>query len=235
MKATISYFIKSCILDSTTTNDTCPILMQEICDKFLIDNSIKIYIINKDIGIECIARLLFFWDNIFLFDKFQNLLKPLYMQFESDLIEQSCLNYSKIKSENYIKMFTKIYGKKDVFKINKRRDIIEQKVKYGNIYLYIKKLCINIDRACALYYNNYTINKPQPEIWILNQTEMRNIYKTEFINHSDKDPEQKYMKWMYDNFPENMDKHIKNYDKLGLPPDICEIYYDLSTIKTHHI
>ena len=98
MKATISYFIKSCILDSTTTNDTCPILMQEICDKFLIDNSIKIYIINKDIGIECIARLLFFWDNIFLFDKFQNLLKPLYMQFESDLMPLSGIDLKEYLS-----------------------------------------------------------------------------------------------------------------------------------------
>ena len=92
-----------------------------------------------------------------------------------------------------------------------------------------------MNRADVLYYNNHTIDQPYPELWLIRQTEMRKTYKLRFINGCDKNPEQKYMKWMYDNFPENMDKHIKNYNKLKIPPDICEIFYDLSTTQTHHI
>ena len=158
----------------------------------------------------------------------------MYLKFDKKLIEQQCKEHLKFQSENYINQFKYTYGAKNTHKIHNRFSEIITKM--NNIYPYIKKLCENMNRAHNLYYNNNNISdKPIPELWLLKQTEMRDIYEKQYINACDKNPEQKYMKWMYDNFPENMDKHIKNYDNFGLPLDICEIFYDLSTIKTHHI
>ncbi len=77
----INNFIKNYLFDDLSTNKTCSILIKNMCDDFLNEHAIKIYTTNITLAIECVARLLIFWKNIFVIKEFQDILTPLYDKF----------------------------------------------------------------------------------------------------------------------------------------------------------